>query len=69
MTMTTQLKQRAERRIQLRELLKSCGVEPPSGAALNRVLSTCEDMDLAFTALTMVPRPRWVEAIAGPLHV
>lgn len=68
MTMTEQLKERAERRIELRGLLREDGVDPPSGAALNRILSMCEDVDLAFTALTMAPRPRWVEAIAGPLE-
>jgi len=32
-------------------------------------LAKCRDVDLAFTALTMAPRPDWVGAIAGPLRV
>lgn len=69
MALTEELNQRAERRTELRDLLRACGFDPPSATALNFVLSKCPDVDLAFTALTMVPRPRWVEAIAGPLRL
>lgn len=69
MSLTSELNQRAERRSELRDLLRSCGYDPPSGIALNAVLARCGEVDLAFTALTMVPRPPWVEAIAGPLRV
>ena len=60
------LNQRAERRQELRDLLRACGYEPPSGVAMNALLAKCPDVDLAFTALTMAPRPRWVQLIAGP---
>lgn len=33
-----------------------------------RMLHKTGDVDLAYTALTMVPRPAWVTAIAGPLE-
>ena len=61
-----QLQQRARRRKELRDMLVTRGFDPPSGIALNLVLSKCQDVDLAFTALTMAPRPGWVAAIAGP---
>lgn len=61
------LNERAERRIELRDLLRARGCKPPSGLALNAVLAKCPDVDLAFTALTMVPRPSWVQLLAGPL--
>jgi hypothetical protein len=61
------LNERSERRTELRDLLRACGYEPPSGIALNAVLAKCPDVDLAFTSLTMVPRPGWVELLAGPL--
>ena len=67
MAPTEQLKKPADRRGELRDLLSACGFEPPGAIALSSVLSKCQDVDLAFTALTMDPRPRWVEAIAGPL--
>jgi hypothetical protein len=67
MALTEELNQRAERRCELRDLLHACGFEPPSAVALNSVLAKCGDVDLAFTALTMAPRPSWVEAVAGPL--
>jgi hypothetical protein len=60
------MNQRAERRSELRDLLHACGSEPPSAKALNSILTKCRDVDLAFTALTIIPRPDWVEAIAGP---
>jgi hypothetical protein len=63
-----ELEVRARQRAELRELLVLCGSEPPSGIALQAVLSECPDVDLAFTALTMVPRPRWVEDLAGPVR-
>ena len=63
-----ELNQRAERRSELRDLLHACGIEPPSATALNSILVKCQDVDLAFTALTMAPRPDWVEAIAGRLR-
>ena len=68
LALTEELKQRADRRTELHDLLRACGVAPPAGLALNAVLSKCPDVDLAFTALTMDPRPEWVEAIAGPLR-
>jgi hypothetical protein len=60
------LESRSRQRSELRELLVLCGFEPPSGFALNAMLAACPDVDLAFTALTMTPRPRWVEHLAGP---
>lgn len=60
---------RARRRVELRDLLRAYGFDPPSGIALNGVLAKCPDVDLAFTALTMTPRPGWVEAIAGPVGI
>lgn len=67
MALTEELNERAERRSELRDLLRACGFEPPSATALSSILYNCPDVDLAFTALTMVPRPAWVQAIAGPL--
>jgi hypothetical protein len=58
---------RSRQRSELRDLLVMCGLEPPNAIALNAVLSECPDVDLAFTALTMIPRPRWVQDLAGPL--
>jgi hypothetical protein len=63
-----ELELRARKRYELRYLLVLCGVRPPSGKVLNSVLAQCPDVDLAFTALTMVPRPRWVEELAGPVR-
>ena len=68
MALTEELNERAERRCELRELLYARGFEPPSAIALNSMLTKCPDVDLAFTALTMVPRPGWVEGIVGPLQ-
>jgi hypothetical protein len=65
---TQELEQRARQRSELRELLVLCGIKPPSGTAIGAVLSECPDVDLAFTALTMVPRPRWVQDLVGPLE-
>lgn len=62
---TEELQLRARKRAELRELFLLRGVEPPNGIALNAVLSQCPDVDLAFTAMTMVPRPRWVEDLVG----
>jgi hypothetical protein len=45
-----------------------CGVELPDWVGLSAVLLECPDVDLAFTALTMVPRPRWVQDLVGPLR-
>jgi hypothetical protein len=58
---------RSRRRCLLRDSLVLCGTTPPSGLVLNQVLSECPDVDLALTALTMNPRPRWVEDLAGSL--
>jgi hypothetical protein len=66
---TQEFELRARRRAELRELLVLCGLEPPNGIALNAVLAKCEDVELAFTALTMVPRPMWVQDLVGPLSV
>jgi hypothetical protein len=60
---------RARCRTEVRDLLVLCGFEPPNGIALNSVLSQCPDVDLAFTALTMTPRPRWVREFVEPLSV
>jgi hypothetical protein len=62
-----ELELRSRQRSDLRDLLVLCGFEPPNGIALGAVLSECPDVDLAFTALTMIPRPRWVQDLAGPL--
>ena len=35
--------------------------------ALSKFLRKCPDLDLAATALTMIPRPKWVEEIVGPM--
>lgn len=67
MALTEQLKRRAERRVELRERLVASGCAPPSGIALNAVLARCQDVDLAFTALTMQPRPAWVRHIVTDL--
>lgn len=64
---TEQLELRVRQRSELRNLLVRCGLEPPNRIALNAVLSECPDVDLAFTALTMIPRPRWVQDLAGVL--
>ncbi len=69
MVVSEELELRSRRRSELRELLIVCGFDPPNGVALNAVLSECPDVDLAFTALTMTPRPRWVQDLAGPLSV
>ena len=66
MVVANQLELRARKRYELRDLLVLCGFAPPSGSALNAVLAACPDVDLAFTALTMIPRPAWVQEIAGP---
>jgi hypothetical protein len=69
MTVKENRELRARRRAELRHLLMLCGFEPPNGIALNAVLSQCPDVDLAFTALTMTPRPRWVQELVDPLSV
>lgn len=61
-----EVEMRARQRAELRGLLVMCGVEPPSMIALDALLSECPDVDLAFTALTMVPRPMWVQDLVGP---
>ena len=65
MIVTEELQMRARERSELRNLLTICGFAPPSGLALNAVLSRCRDVDLAFTALTMTPRPKWVRELVG----
>ena len=62
------LTRRAERFTELRDLLRARGYQPPNGVAMSQLLAECPDVDLAFTALTMVPRPRWVMDLAGPLE-
>ena len=62
---TEELELRARDRSELRNLLTMCGFRPPNGLALNAVLSRCKDVDLAFTALTMTPRPKWVRDLVG----
>jgi hypothetical protein len=68
LALTEEIKERADRRSELRDLLRACGFDPPGAVALNFMLSKCRDVDLAFTALTMNPRPTWVEEIAGPFR-
>jgi hypothetical protein len=68
MVVTSELELRARKRYELRDLLILCGIKPPSAKVLNAVLSRCQDVDLAFTALTMIPRPDWVQDLAGPLR-
>lgn len=67
MIVTEERELRFRQRSELRDLLVLCGFEPPNRIALNAVLSECPDVDLAFTALIMIPRPRWVQDLAGPL--
>ena len=64
---TEEFELRSRQRSELRDLLIRCGFEPPDRISLNAVLSECPDVDLAFTALTMIPRPRWVQDLAGLL--
>jgi hypothetical protein len=68
MTLRERMEERDRRRTELRDLLMADGFDLPDGAALNGVLCRCRDVDLAFAALTMIPRPPWVQAIAGPLR-
>lgn len=65
MIVTEELQTRARDRSELRNLLTMCGFRAPSGLALNAVLLRCKDVDLAFTALTMTPRPKWVRELVG----
>jgi hypothetical protein len=65
---TEELELRARQHSELRHLLIMCGVELPDWVGLSAVLLECPDVDLAFTALTMVPRPRWVQDLVGPLR-
>jgi hypothetical protein len=57
---------RARKRAELRRMLVGRGFEPPDLDALKALLSRCPDVDLAFTALTMLPRPSWVLDLVGP---
>jgi hypothetical protein len=66
---TEELELRARRHSELRRLLVTRGFEPPDWVGLSAVLQECPDVDLAFTALTMVPRPRWVQDLVGPLRL
>jgi len=45
----------------------SCAGLSRQAELLTKVLSNCPDIDLAFTALTMNPRPSWVQDLVGPL--
>jgi hypothetical protein len=63
---TDELILRAHKRTELRKLLVDLGLEPPDVDALKAVVARCPDVDLAFTALTMLPRPRWVLDLVGP---
>jgi hypothetical protein len=56
----------ARKRAELRKLLADVGLEPPDLDVLKAVVSQCPDVDLAFTALTMVPRPTWLLDLVGP---
>lgn len=68
MIVSEELETRSRLRSELRDLLGLCGFDRPNGIALNAVLAACPDVDLAFTALTMKPRPSWVQDLAGPLR-
>jgi hypothetical protein len=63
---TDKLILQARKRAELRKMLVNLGLEPPGVDALKAVVSRCPDVDLAFTALTMLPRPRWVLDLVGP---
>jgi hypothetical protein len=63
---TDELILQAHKRAELRKLLLGLGLESPDVPALKAVLLHCPDVDLAFTALTMVPRPKWVLDLVGP---
>ena len=69
MVVAEELEVRARKRYELRDLLVLCGSRPPSASVLNAVLAECPDVDLAFTALTMMPRPGWVRRLAGPARL
>jgi hypothetical protein len=56
----------AQKRAELRKLLVDVGFEAPDLPGLKALVSQCPDVDLAFTALTMLPRPRWVLDLVGP---
>jgi hypothetical protein len=38
--------------------LRRRGINPPSVTVIKQLLSKCPDVDVAFTALTMSPRPK-----------
>jgi hypothetical protein len=59
----------AHKRAALRKMLVDLGLEPPDIDALKALVSRCPDVDLAFTALTMIPRPRWVVDLVAPKQV
>jgi hypothetical protein len=65
----TESELRARQRSELQHLLVMCGFEPPDRVGLSAVLAECSDIDLTFTALTMVPRPRWVQDLVGPFRL
>lgn len=55
-------------RIQLRRRLGPIASDITDIALMRVLRRAIGDVDLAFTALTMVPRPEWVQLIAGPLE-
>lgn len=56
----------ARKRAELRKMLVALGLEAPDLPALKALVTRCPDVDLAFTALTMLPRPTWVHDLVGP---
>jgi hypothetical protein len=66
---TDELILQAHKRAELRKMLVGLGLEPPDVPALKAVLSQCPDVDLACTALTMIPRPSWVLDLVEPQRV
>jgi hypothetical protein len=62
---TDELILQARKRAELRKMLVDLGLDPPDLAALKAVVAQCPDVDLALTALTMIPRPRWVLDLVG----
>jgi len=58
----------ARQRAELRKMLVDLGFEPPDLPVLEALVSQCPDVDLAFTALTMSPRPKWVLDLFWPQH-
>jgi hypothetical protein len=63
---TDELIRQGYKRAELRQLLVDRGYAPPELPALKEIVLRCPDVDLALTALTMIPRPRWVLELVAP---